>query len=84
MVWMAAGARAGRRGGAKHGVAMEVSPRITVEADKCDGEPCIRGHRLTEEHVLARLAEGAEELLKEWDFLEAEDLRAALRFAQAG
>ncbi len=62
---------------------MEIAPRITVEANKCGGKPCIRGYRLTVEHILALLAEGAatEQLLAEWDFLEPEDIRAALRFA---
>ena len=62
---------------------MEVFPRITVEADKCSGKPCIRGFRLTVEHLLALLAEGVsqEELIREYDFLEPEDIRAALRFA---
>jgi uncharacterized protein (DUF433 family) len=62
---------------------MEIAPRITVDAGQCGGKPCIRGHRLTVEHVLALLAEGAapERLLEEWDFLELEDIRAALRFA---
>ena len=40
---------------------MEIYPRITVEAGKCGGKPCIRGQRLTVEHVLARLGEGATE-----------------------
>ena len=62
---------------------MEIYPRITVEAGKCGGKPCIRGQRLTVEHVLARLGEGATEaeLLAEWDFLEQEDIRAVLLFA---
>jgi uncharacterized protein (DUF433 family) len=62
---------------------MEIAPRITVDAGQCSGKPCIRGHRLTVEHVLGLLAEGAapEQLLAEWDFLEQEDIRAALRFA---
>lgn len=62
---------------------MEIYPRITVEPDKCAGKPCIRGYRLTVEHILALLAEGTrpEELLAEWDFLEPEDIQAALRFA---
>ena len=61
---------------------MEITPRITVEPDKCGGKPCIRGHRLTVEHLLALLAEGAshEDLLREWDFLTPEDIEAALRF----
>ena len=62
---------------------MEIFPRITVEADKCGGKPCIRGYRLTVEHLLGLLAEGSsqDELLAEWDFLEPADIRAALRFA---
>ncbi len=62
---------------------MEVYPRITVEADKCGVKPCIRGYRLTLEHLLALLAEGktADDLLREWDFLEPADIQAALRFA---
>jgi uncharacterized protein (DUF433 family) len=62
---------------------MEIFPRITVEPDKCGGKPCIRGHRLTVEHILALLAEGStfEDLMNEWDFLDREDLQAALRFA---
>lgn len=61
---------------------MEIYPRITVEPDKCGGKPCIRGHRLTVEHLLALLAEGQrpEELLREWSFLTPEDIQAALRF----
>ena len=60
---------------------MEIFPRITVEADKCGGKPCIRGHRLTVEHVLKLLAEGStpQELQQEWDFLESDDIRAALK-----
>jgi len=62
---------------------MEIFPRITVEPAKCGGKPCIRGHRLTVEHLLALLAEGTteDELLAEWDFLEREDIQAALRYA---
>ena len=62
---------------------MEIFPRITVEADKCGGKPCIRGHRLIVEHLLSLLAEGStpEELLAEWDFLEAQDISAVFRFA---
>ena len=62
---------------------MEIFPRITVEPDKCGGKPCIRGYRLTVEYLLALLAEGATrtDLTDEWDFLEPEDIQAALRFA---
>jgi len=62
---------------------MEIFPRITVEADKCGAKPCIRGYRFTVEHLLSLLAEGVstDQLLHEWDFLEPEDIQAALRFA---
>ncbi|HWL93055.1 MAG TPA: DUF433 domain-containing protein [Phycisphaerae bacterium] len=61
---------------------MDIFPGITVEPDKCGGKPCIRGHRLTVEHVLALLAEGEThaDLMAEWDFLTEEDIQAALRF----
>ena len=62
---------------------MEIFPRITVEPGKCAGKPCIRGFRLTVEHLLALLAEGLteEELRCEWEFLEPEDIKATLLFA---
>lgn len=62
---------------------MEVYPRITIEPDKCGGKACIRGHRLTVEHLLALLGEGEtqQDLLKEWDFLQPEDIQAALMYA---
>lgn len=62
---------------------MEIHPRITVEPDKCEGKPCIRGYRLTVEHILSLLADGAsrDDLLREWPFLEAQDIDAALHFA---
>ena len=62
---------------------MEIFPRITVEPAQCAGKPCIRGFRVTVEHLLALLAEGMswDELLAEWDFLEPDDIDAALRFA---
>lgn len=62
---------------------MEIFPRITVELDKCGGKPCIRGHRITVEHILSLLAEGAttQDLMHEWEFLQPEDIQAALRFA---
>jgi uncharacterized protein (DUF433 family) len=62
---------------------MEIAPRITVEPDKCGGKPCIRGHRLTVEHVVALIGEGhtPDDLLEEWDFLTIEDIQGALRFA---
>ena len=59
--------------------------RITVEADKCGGRPCIRGFRLRVKDVLELLAQGAswEEILTDYPFLEVDDIRACLEFAAA-
>jgi uncharacterized protein (DUF433 family) len=59
--------------------------RITVEPGKCAGKPCIRGMRITVRRVLEILAtyKDREELLREYPFLEEEDLQQALRFAAA-
>ncbi len=61
---------------------MEVAPRITVEPGKCAGKPCIRGFRFTVEQLLGLLADGMkpEDILHEWDFLEAADIDAAKRY----
>ena len=47
------------------------------------GKPCIRGMRVTVGIILGMLAEGhsAEEILRLYPYLEAEDIRAALRYA---
>jgi uncharacterized protein (DUF433 family) len=57
--------------------------RITVEADKCGGRPCIRGHRIRVTDVLELLGAGAsfEEILADYPFLEREDILAALDYA---
>ncbi len=59
--------------------------RITVEPGKCGGRPCIRGYRMRVKDVLELLAHGAswEEILTDYPFLEADDLRACLEFAAA-
>jgi uncharacterized protein (DUF433 family) len=57
--------------------------RITVEAGKCGGRPCIRGLRIRVTDILELLSAGAsfEEILKDYPFLEREDIRAALDYA---
>jgi uncharacterized protein (DUF433 family) len=57
--------------------------RITVEAGKCGGRPCIRGLRMRVSDVLQLLSAGAsfEEVLKDYPFLEREDILAALEYA---
>lgn len=59
--------------------------RITVEPGKCGGRPCIRGYRLRVKDVLELLAHGAswDEILADYPFLEADDIRACLEFAAA-
>lgn len=62
---------------------MELLERITVEPGKCGGRPCIRGTRLRVADVLELLAAGAsqEEILADYPFLEADDIKAALLYA---
>jgi uncharacterized protein (DUF433 family) len=57
--------------------------RITVEAGKCGGHPCIRGLRIRVTDVLELLAVGAsfEEILRDYPFLERENILAALDYA---
>jgi uncharacterized protein (DUF433 family) len=57
--------------------------RITVEAGKCGGRPCIRGQRIRVTDVLELLGSGAsfDEILKDYPFLEREDILAVLDYA---
>lgn len=57
--------------------------RITIEPDKMNGQPCIRGMRLTVRRVLQLIAQYPDrsELLSEFSELEEEDLRQVLEFA---
>lgn len=57
--------------------------RITIEAGKCGGRPCIRGKRIRVTDILELLSSGAsfEEILKDYSFLEREDILAALDYA---
>ncbi len=58
-------------------------PRITSSPDICHGKPCIRGLRYPVEFVLELLSSGMtnEEILNDYEDLEAEDLRAAIAWA---
>ena len=59
--------------------------RITVEADKMGGLPCIRGLRVTVSAVLGQLAAGRtiEQVLEDYPYLEREDVLDALAYAAA-
>jgi uncharacterized protein (DUF433 family) len=62
---------------------MDLLDRITVEPDKCGGRPCIRGLRIRVSDILAMLAEGVsqDEVLRDFTYLEADDIKAALAYA---
>ena len=57
--------------------------RITIEPGKCGGKPCIRGKRVRVSDVLDLLAAGAtpEETLRDYPFLERDDILAAAAYA---
>ncbi|HUV05404.1 MAG TPA: DUF433 domain-containing protein [Armatimonadota bacterium] len=64
---------------------MATFDRITVEPGKMNGQPCIRGLRITVRRVLGALAvyPNHEDLLREYPELEEEDIRQALEYAAA-
>ena len=64
---------------------MELLDRITIEAGKCGGRPCIRGMRIRVQDVLEMLAAGMtnDEILADYPYLEVDDIRASLAFAAA-
>lgn len=59
--------------------------RITFDPGKMNGQPCIRGMRITVKRVLLALATYAtrEELKQAYPDLEDEDIRQALEYAAA-
>lgn len=62
---------------------MNLTERITIEAGKRGGKPCIRGMRITVYDVLGYLASGMgfEEILDDFPYLEKEDILACLSYA---
>jgi uncharacterized protein (DUF433 family) len=59
--------------------------RITVDPQKMNGAPCVRGLRVTVRRVLELLAtySDREELRREFPELEDEDIRQVLEYAAA-
>jgi uncharacterized protein (DUF433 family) len=59
--------------------------RITIDPAQMNGQPCIRGMRLTVRRVLEAIAAYPDraELFREYPELEEEDLLQALAFAAA-
>jgi uncharacterized protein (DUF433 family) len=62
----------------------ELLTRITIDPKIFGGKPIIRGRRLAVEHILGMLAAGdtPETILKGYDWLEPEDIRACLLYAR--
>jgi uncharacterized protein (DUF433 family) len=56
---------------------------ITIDPAICNGKPTIRGKRIAVQTILGYLSEGdsAAEILEQYPSLNAEDIRACLRFA---
>ena len=57
--------------------------RITRDPDVMGGKPCIRGMRVTVGTVVGLVAAGRtrDEILREYSYLEAEDISEALSYA---
>jgi uncharacterized protein (DUF433 family) len=57
--------------------------RITIEAGKRGGKPCVRGMRITVYDVLSYLAAGMteQEVLDDFPYLTKEDILACLSYA---
>lgn len=64
---------------------MEKLDRITIDPAKMNGQPCIRGLRITVRRVLEALAiyPNRDEFQREYPELDDEDIRQALAFAAA-
>ncbi|MFM7601856.1 MAG: DUF433 domain-containing protein [Pseudanabaena sp.] len=62
---------------------MNYRDRITIEAGKRSGKPCIRGMRITVYDVLSYLASGMnyQEVLEDFPYLTQEDIYACLAYA---
>lgn len=59
--------------------------RVTLDPQTCGGRPCLRDTRVRVQDVLDMLAGGAAEaeILADFSYLEAEDIRASLAYAAA-
>lgn len=59
--------------------------RISIDPGVVHGRPAIRGTRMRVSDVLSLLAAGADEaeILEDYPYLEADDIRACLEYAAA-
>ncbi|MGK2938927.1 MAG: DUF433 domain-containing protein [Solirubrobacteraceae bacterium] len=64
---------------------MALTDRITVDPGVVHGRPAVRGTRVRVSDVLSLLASGASEteILGDYPYLEADDIKACLQYAAA-
>lgn len=62
---------------------MEKLDRITQDPNVMGGRPCIRGMRVTVGMIVGQIGAGLtpEELLQDYPYLEADDIKQALLYA---
>jgi len=62
---------------------MDFLNRITIDPNQCGGRPCIRNLRIRVKDILELLSSSisAEEILKDYSYLEIEDIMATLQYA---
>lgn len=62
---------------------MDWQERISIDPEILVGKPVIKGTRIAVEFVVELLARGwtADDILREYDHLSAEDIQACLRYA---
>jgi uncharacterized protein (DUF433 family) len=62
---------------------MSEESRITFNPAQCGGRPCVRGMRIRVSDILDMLGDGVsqETIMRDFPDLEAEDIKACLRFA---
>lgn len=61
----------------------ELLQRITINPEQCGGRPCVRGMRMRVIDVLELLAAGEShaQILRDYPYLEADDIAACLLYA---
>ncbi|MDX2145316.1 MAG: DUF433 domain-containing protein [Rhodospirillaceae bacterium] len=59
--------------------------RITIQPEQCHGQPCIRGLRIRVTDILEMLAGGMthEQILADYPYLEADDIREAVAYSSS-
>jgi uncharacterized protein (DUF433 family) len=62
-----------------------LSDRITMDPDVVHGRPAVRGTRVRVADVLSLLAAGSSEaeILKDYPYLQSDDIKACLEYAAA-